>query len=57
MANFLNTSKINFLLEELIQTAKEELLIISPYLKFNDLHCRPHGDTDQPPRYSLPVPP
>jgi phosphatidylserine/phosphatidylglycerophosphate/cardiolipin synthase-like enzyme len=36
MANFLNTSKINFLLEELIHTAKEELLLISPYLKFND---------------------
>ncbi len=36
MANFLNTSKINFLLEELIQTAKEELILISPYLKFND---------------------
>jgi phosphatidylserine/phosphatidylglycerophosphate/cardiolipin synthase-like enzyme len=36
MAQFLNTSKINFLLEELIQTAKEELILISPYLKFND---------------------
>ena len=36
MANFLNTSKINFLLEDLIQTAKEELILISPYLKFND---------------------
>jgi phosphatidylserine/phosphatidylglycerophosphate/cardiolipin synthase-like enzyme len=36
MANFLNTSKINFLLEELIQTAKEELILISPYLKLND---------------------
>jgi phosphatidylserine/phosphatidylglycerophosphate/cardiolipin synthase-like enzyme len=36
MANFLNTSKINFLIEELIQTAKVELILISPYLKFND---------------------
>jgi phosphatidylserine/phosphatidylglycerophosphate/cardiolipin synthase-like enzyme len=35
MATFLNTSKINFLLDELIQTAKEELILISPYLKFN----------------------
>lgn len=36
MATFLNTSKINFLLDELIQTAREELILISPFLKFND---------------------
>jgi phosphatidylserine/phosphatidylglycerophosphate/cardiolipin synthase-like enzyme len=36
MAQFLITSKINFLLEELISSAKEQLILISPYLKLND---------------------
>ncbi|MDU9048859.1 MAG: phospholipase D family protein [Candidatus Electrothrix sp. Rat3] len=36
MANFLNTSALNFLLEELIRTAKEELVLVSPYLKLNE---------------------
>ena len=36
MANFLNTSKLNFLLEELIRSAKEELVLVSPYLKLNE---------------------
>ena len=36
MANFLNTGKLNFLLEELIRSAKEELVLVSPYLKLNE---------------------
>ncbi|RWX43086.1 PLD-like domain-containing protein [Candidatus Electrothrix aarhusensis] len=36
MANFLNTSALNFLLDELIRTAKEELILVSPYLKLNE---------------------
>lgn len=36
MAKFLNTGALNFLLEELIRTAKEELILISPYLKLNE---------------------
>ena len=36
MANFLNTSALNFLLEELIRTAGEELILVSPYLKLNE---------------------
>ncbi len=36
MAKFLNTSATTFRLEELIKDAKERLIIISPYLRFND---------------------
>ncbi len=36
MARFLNTSATNYYLEELIKDAREHLIIISPYLKFND---------------------
>ncbi len=36
MAKFLNTSATSFYLEELIKGANERLLIISPYLKFNE---------------------
>jgi len=36
MAEFLNTSKTTYYLEELIKAAKDWILIISPYLKFND---------------------
>ncbi len=36
MAKFLNTSATNYFLEELIKSAKERLIIISPFLKFND---------------------
>ncbi len=36
MAKFLNTSATNYYLEELIKTARERLIIISPFLKFND---------------------
>ncbi|MCI5117436.1 MAG: DNA repair protein [Candidatus Electrothrix sp. LOE1_4_5] len=36
MANFLNTSALNFLLEELMRTAKKELILVSPYLKLNE---------------------
>ena len=36
MAKFLNTSATNYRLEELIKDAREHLVIISPYLKFND---------------------
>ncbi len=36
MANFLNTSALNFLLEELMRTAKKELVLVSPYLKLNE---------------------
>jgi phosphatidylserine/phosphatidylglycerophosphate/cardiolipin synthase-like enzyme len=36
MAKFLNTSATNYFLEELIRQARERLIIISPYLKFND---------------------
>ena len=35
MAKFLNTSATNYFLEELIKTARERLIIISPYLKLN----------------------
>ncbi len=35
MAEFLTTSAITFQLEEIIKDAKEELVLISPYLKFN----------------------
>ncbi len=36
MAKFLNTSATNYYLEELIKVTKERLIIISPFLKFND---------------------
>lgn len=36
MAKFLNTSATNYFLEELIKTAKDRLILISPYLKLND---------------------
>ncbi|MEM9283554.1 MAG: phospholipase D family protein [Verrucomicrobiota bacterium] len=36
MAKFLNTSATNYYLEELIKQTKERLIIISPFLKFND---------------------
>ncbi len=35
MAKFLNTSATNYFLEELIKTARERLIIISPFLKLN----------------------
>ncbi len=36
MAKFLNTSATNYYLEEMIKSAKERLILISPYLKLND---------------------
>jgi len=36
MAKFLNTSAITYHLEELLKGARERLVIISPYLRFND---------------------
>ncbi|NOQ63986.1 MAG: DNA repair protein [Methyloprofundus sp.] len=36
MAKFLNTSATNYFLEELIKTAQDRLILISPYLKLND---------------------
>lgn len=36
MAKFLNTSATNYYLEELIKGTQEHLVIISPFLKFND---------------------
>lgn len=36
MSKFLNTSATNYYLEELIKHARERLVIISPFLKFND---------------------
>lgn len=36
MAKFLNTSAVNYFLEELIKNAKDRLILISPYLKLND---------------------
>jgi phosphatidylserine/phosphatidylglycerophosphate/cardiolipin synthase-like enzyme len=36
MAKFLNTSAINYYLEELIKNTSERLILISPYLKLND---------------------
>lgn len=36
MAKFLNTSATNYYLEELIKQTKERLIIISPFLKFNE---------------------
>ena len=36
MAKFLNTSATNYFLEELIKDAKEQLILISPFLKLND---------------------
>ncbi|WP_295880874.1 hypothetical protein [uncultured Thiohalocapsa sp.] len=36
MAKFLNTSATNDYLEELVKAARERLIIISPFLKFND---------------------
>ena len=36
MAKFLNTSATNYFLEELIKTAKDKLILISPFLKLND---------------------
>ncbi|WP_026001059.1 phospholipase D family protein [Pseudoalteromonas sp. NJ631] len=36
MANFLNTTAINYHLEELIKSSSERLILISPYLKLND---------------------
>lgn len=36
MAKFLNTSATNYYLEELIKSAKERVILISPFLKLND---------------------
>ena len=36
MTKFLNTSATNYYLEELIKQTRERLIIISPFLKFND---------------------
>lgn len=36
MAKFLNTSATNYFLEELIKTAQDRLILISPFLKLND---------------------
>ncbi len=36
MAKFLNTSAVNYYLEELIKNAQERLVLISPYLKVNN---------------------
>ena len=36
MAKFLNTSATNYYLEEMIKSTRERLIIISPFLKFND---------------------
>lgn len=36
MAKFLNTSAVNYYLEELIKNAQERLVLISPYLRVND---------------------
>ena len=36
MAKFLNTSATNYFLEELIKTARDRLILISPFLKLND---------------------
>lgn len=36
MAKFLNTSGINYHLEELIKNARDRLILISPFLKLND---------------------
>lgn len=36
MAKFLNTSGVSFFLEELIKRTKDKLILVSPYLQFND---------------------
>lgn len=36
MAKFLNTTATNYLLEELIKSARERLILISPFLKLNE---------------------
>ena len=36
MAKFLNTSGVTFYLEELIKRTKDQLILVSPYLQFND---------------------
>lgn len=36
MAKFLNTSATNYFLEELIKSAQDRLILISPFLKLND---------------------
>lgn len=36
MAKFLNTSATNYFLEELVKTAQDRLILISPFLKLND---------------------
>lgn len=36
MAQFLNTSGVTFYLEQLIKNTKEKLILVSPYLQFND---------------------
>ena len=36
MAKFLNTSATNYFLEELVKSAKDRLILISPYLRLND---------------------
>ncbi len=36
MAKFLNTTGVSYHLEQLLKTAKERLILISPYLQFND---------------------
>ena len=36
MAKFLTTNGLNYVIEEIIKTAKERVVLISPYLRLND---------------------
>jgi hypothetical protein len=36
MAKFLNTSGANYYLEEIVRLARDRLILVSPFLKFND---------------------
>ncbi len=36
MAKFLSTTGVSYHLEELIKETKDRLILISPYLQFND---------------------
>jgi phosphatidylserine/phosphatidylglycerophosphate/cardiolipin synthase-like enzyme len=36
MAKFLTTSGINYLIEEIVKSARERIILVSPYLRLND---------------------
>src|SRR5437667_9810697 len=48
MARFLTTSGVNYVIEEIIKTARERVVLVSPYLQFNERIRELLGDGYRP---------